>query len=70
MFQLGLGVLKFNEAALMEATDDDEVLHILKVGFSTFDDDHDSDGVQKRIIFSFICFCFCFFFNKNKNKLF
>lgn len=38
LFQLGLAVLKFNEEALLQATDDDEVLQILKTGFSQISD--------------------------------
>ena len=42
-----MAVFKFNEQALLAAEDDDEAMHILKSGFSTYDDDNESFGDRK-----------------------
>ena len=39
LFQLGLALLKFHEEVILASRDDDEVLQILKIGFSKISDD-------------------------------
>ena len=48
MFQLGLAVLKINQAALLASRDDDQVVRTLKTYFSLLDDHLPQNGEKRR----------------------
>ena len=48
LFQLGLAVLKINQAALLASRDDDQVVRTLKNYFAVLDDHLPKNGEKRR----------------------